>query len=397
MSAPGRRRLVRATWTLAVALVAVLALMTFVCTVKHVESGSMEPTIFGSPVGGESVLVLYGAFEPARFDYVVLEREGEAVPIVKRVAGLPTESVRISNGDLLIDGRRLPPGAPRPAPILIFDSRLQRVDEVFEPARGREGLWSERAGEWSLDARDLAVGSSDGMMSLHRPLTDGYLAPDGSLVRGEIDVNDAILECEVLPREARGRLLFELTEQGDVFRFSLEPRASRTARASISRRNGGQPEEVLETRDVPLVPGAWTRISCSNVDNTLAFEIAGAPEPLCSQYAENRFDEGDHLKEGKSFGSRVRFGGEGGSFAFRSVRILRDVYYTAHGTHGVSEPVDLGPGEYFVLGDNSASSRDSRQWGPIHGSRIVGRPVWVVWPPSRVRSLPAAVPGPCGR
>jgi signal peptidase I len=397
VKAAWRRTLVRLAWTLAIALFAILFLKIFVVDVKHVESGSMEPTIFGSPTGGESVLVVFGAFEPKRFDYVVVAREGEAVPIVKRIGGLPTEGLQIVRGDLLIDGRRLPPDAPRPPPIAFYDSRLPSAAGAFAPAAGEESLWTQDRGEWSLDAREVKTGSGGEFQSMRRPLTDGYLAPDGSLVRGENDVNDAVVECEVRFDEPRGRVLLELAEQGDRFRFSLEPSASGRAVARIARASGPGPEEVLGSKDVPLPSGAWTLVRCSNVDNLLAFEIAGADAPICAAYDENRFEEGDHLKEGKTFAPRVRFGGEGGRFGFRSLRVLRDLYYSGRGTHGVTEPADLGPDEYFVLGDNSASSRDSREWGPIHGSRILGRPVWVVWPPSRIRRLPPAVPGPCGR
>ena len=48
---------------------------------------------------------------------------------------------------------------------------------------------------------------------------------------------------------------------------------------------------------------------------------------------------------------------------------------------------DLGPDEYFVLGDHSAESRDSREWGPVALRDIVGRAVRVVWPPSRWRGI----------
>ena len=41
-----------------------------------------------------------------------------------------------------------------------------------------------------------------------------------------------------------------------------------------------------------------------------------------------------------------------------------------------------GPDEYFVLGDNSAQSTDSRAFGPVPGERIIGR-VWLrIWPPA---------------
>jgi signal peptidase I len=49
---------------------------------------------------------------------------------------------------------------------------------------------------------------------------------------------------------------------------------------------------------------------------------------------------------------------------------------------------DFGPevipdDSYFVMGDNRGSSRDSRVFGAIEGSRIVGRAFSVVWPPDR--------------
>ncbi len=396
MSARRGRALVRAAWTAAIALLALLVLKLFVCDVKRVESGSMEPTIFGSASAGESVLVLYGAFAPKRFDCVVVAREGDPIPLVKRVAGLPKESVQLDRGDLLIDGKRLPADAPRPPPILVYDSRLASAEGAFEAAHGRDALWTESGGGWRVDAREIGLDSTDGLQHMRRPLTDGYLAPDGTLVRGSTDVDDAVVECDVLLEQAGGRLLLELAEQGDVFRFALEPKSPTLAAASVARLRHGVQDEVLASRDVALAVGAWTHVRCSNVDNDLAFEIAGA-EPICCGYDENVFEENDRLKEGRTFGSRVRFGGQAGAFSFRALRVLRDLYYTGRGTHGTSAPEDLGPDEYFVLGDNSATSRDSREWGPIHGSWIVGRPIAVVWPPSRIRRLPAAVPGPCGR
>ena len=59
-------------------------------------------------------------------------------------------------------------------------------------------------------------------------------------------------------------------------------------------------------------------------------------------------------------------------------------------------PIRLGADEYYVLGDNSPISGDSRYWktgspghqpGTIGRGDIIGRATWIYWPPSRWRSL----------
>lgn len=51
--------------------------------------------------------------------------------------------------------------------------------------------------------------------------------------------------------------------------------------------------------------------------------------------------------------------------------------------------VELGPGEYFVLGDNRGASLDSRTFGSLPVKNIVGR-VWIRgWPLDRVAVFPA--------
>ena len=44
-------------------------------------------------------------------------------------------------------------------------------------------------------------------------------------------------------------------------------------------------------------------------------------------------------------------------------------------------PVTIPAGSYYVLGDNRADSDDSRDWGVLPASAIVGRAVVGIWPP----------------
>jgi len=42
---------------------------------------------------------------------------------------------------------------------------------------------------------------------------------------------------------------------------------------------------------------------------------------------------------------------------------------------------------FFVLGDNSASSQDSRYWGFVPGENILGKAILIYWPPRRIRII----------
>jgi len=57
----------------------------------------------------------------------------------------------------------------------------------------------------------------------------------------------------------------------------------------------------------------------------------------------------------------------------------------------IALPITLGPDEYFVLGDISAESLDSRYLGrhigPVSREEIQGKAVRVVFPPWRIREL----------
>jgi len=59
----------------------------------------------------------------------------------------------------------------------------------------------------------------------------------------------------------------------------------------------------------------------------------------------------------------------------------------AHQQFNLPGPVKIPPGEYYVMGDNRENSEDSRFFGPIPKSLIVGRAVIVAWPLDRIKGL----------
>ncbi len=68
--------------------------------------------------------------------------------------------------------------------------------------------------------------------------------------------------------------------------------------------------------------------------------------------------------------------------------VLRERYYYNRGDYG-RKGQELGVPEnaYYVLGDNSISSRDSRYWGFLPEKYLEGKAFLIYWPPKRIRIL----------
>jgi signal peptidase I len=66
----------------------------------------------------------------------------------------------------------------------------------------------------------------------------------------------------------------------------------------------------------------------------------------------------------------------------RGLTLYRDVHYTDYGEHGTKSRVRLGPTEYFMLGDNSGNSEDSRKWARpgVPERDFIGKPILIHQP-----------------
>ncbi|MDP8258079.1 MAG: signal peptidase I [Candidatus Aadella gelida] len=65
-----------------------------------------------------------------------------------------------------------------------------------------------------------------------------------------------------------------------------------------------------------------------------------------------------------------------------------DLFYYNRGEYGAEDGrVEIPEGKFYVLGDNSANSMDSRYWGYVPDRNIVGKAFVIHWPPGRMHLI----------
>jgi signal peptidase I len=116
---PDNSRMMELGKTFLLSIFLALGIRTFVAEARWIPSGSMEPTLHGTPNQWEADKIIvdklkYKFSPPERGDIVVfspteeLQREQYHDAFIKRVIGLPGEKVELRNGKVYINGKPLP-------------------------------------------------------------------------------------------------------------------------------------------------------------------------------------------------------------------------------------------------------------------------------------------------
>ncbi|HIF41442.1 MAG TPA: signal peptidase I [Planctomycetes bacterium] len=387
----------RALWWVIIGVAALLVLKTFVVDIYPVSSSSMEPTLHR----GEWVVVAHGGGQPERGEVVVV-RHGDDV-LVKRVCGVGGQGgERLTvdpSGDIWVNGER--PGKGRWRVGSETNTTIYPRVEIFDldqqdPAEAFEGLGEESPGWHRGPNGELVAGSPAGeehssVLQYQRILRDGYRDLEGRVHDGEVSVSDLAVDLHLQVLGHPSSLIVALTEQGDRFELRLETEdPDGGARMSLVRVT---PEAEIQLGGPSSISlggsGRETLIHLSNVDNRVEALVRTEGDSvwntLAHDYDRNSYQPGDEERRGTSLGARMRLTATG-HVVVRALSLARDVQFRPRGKLGPGG-VQVGPGEIFVLGDNSADSRDSRDFGSLPEKAIVGRPLFAIWPPKAMRSL----------
>ena len=373
--------------SLAIAFILAMVIRHYVLEVFKIPTKSMEPTLLGDPWTGDKILVnkfAYDFRDPARWEVAVFKYPVDTSKnYIKRVVGLPGEAVRVRDGDVYINGEI----ARKPWPV--------------QRALWRRRMHCGEARSWLPDdesAWDLV----DGRFVLIREnkVAPEYLNYDREIQAYEqqgsgrsfhpvpaMPTSDIMVEFRLIPLELAGSAHVVLEVRTAGYRHQLVDQWN----VAIPLGKGPSRPQVFRSGKLVETGGPCTLrrarptlVQVCNVDRALIVRVDGR-QVACHVYEPSR-----GVYEWAGFGSQaqVRLGCKAGRVAFRDPGIYVDVHYTdSPDRYGVRVPYQLGPGEYFVLGDNSANSNDSRFWEKVPRSYMVGEAFLVLWPLGRMKAV----------
>jgi signal peptidase I len=388
---------------------------------------------------GDRILVsktAYDLADPERFDVVVFKYPEDAkVNYIKRLVGLPGETISIIDGDLWVSTAGEPEEIIRKEPEKLLGMLQEVHDSHHEADELLAAGWPQRWTDWKAGSGP-GWSSEDGGRSFRASCQEGrsatlryrHFLADGEVweaVKAGSDVSsmaeaqliddfeaynsirtrshwvgDLAIEVDLETESDRGEVALELVEGGLAYRCVVDL-ISGEATLTIPQQQGDPtPREGTPRGPTPIRGAGRWQLLFANVDDELSLFVDGqriAFDRICTFVRQE--DPVEPITTPREPGNPaagdlapIGITASGATVTLHQLRVLRDLFYI--GAYDLGRrpgelledsriDYELGPDQFLMLGDNSAASKDSRLWVEGHHvdrSLLIGKALVIFWP-----------------
>ena len=360
---------------------------------------------------GDRILVfkcLYQLVDPQRWDVIVFKNPTNPTEnYIKRLIGLPGETIEIIDGDVYIDGliARKPSQVQKKLWMPVYNNDYRPVNPSLARAFNNH-TWQPpfnfSASDWKIAENDPTKIVLDCPANQPQILTYGapsandftvaYAYNELTLQSRAPECSDLMMQFYVEPSSLEGQIGIELNKYGVEYQARIDLAGEMTL-ATVS----DQQYTILKQTSIRRPPtGHAILMKFAVVDHQLLFAFGDDELKVDLGRAPNALDR----KVGQSPGASI-FGA--GQLTLSHVALYRDIYYTDGSETPASRelrategnPFSLGKDEFFAMGDNSPNSSDGRYWpqptqatkgteppraGVVPRYYLVGKALFVYWP-----------------
>jgi len=255
-------------------------------------------------------------------------------------------------------------GFPPAVGTVKYDLDLRQLSAIGVVDDAQVAMWGQRSDDpvFLRALRQLAAASHEAA------IVDEYGYNKSRDSDSTFIVRDLLCSFDLLSRSGNGVAAVSIDDGEDKYVVHLD-----FSRGVAGVREFGQARDLQEAV-VTLPRSEKVKVEVSLMDRQLLVAINGKSlfEPI------TKSDQQTHEPPAPT--RPIAVGAAGGSFEIGSLKVFRDVYYTPKSDNTLVRR--MKDDEFFVLGDNSPVSVDSRCWDDpaVKRQNLVGKPVVVHLP-----------------